>query len=351
MKLQARKQIIGENLLYGMIWALVYLIPIMNAKLMSEEHVNFSNVFIAWIKVSPYLGLFLINNYILARFFLINKRKIHWYALCTVVLLTISFIIIEFYERNLVHVEETLVLSKHASLTDLEWYWNILLGSFMFLANDGIKLLYKEMQDEFDFERIKNESTQAQMENLRYQINPHFFMNTLNNIHALIDFDPECAKKGIIELSAMLRYVVYDTSSQSISLDKEIEFINNYIELMKVRFSSDVDIKFNYPQHNTSKRQIPSLILIVFVENAFKHGVSYHKDSFIHIDIEADENYVSAVIKNSINDSENKKIDSYKGIGMDNVRKRLNLIYEDKYSLESKINEDCYIVKIKIPCL
>lgn len=350
MKLQARKQIIGENLLYGMIWALVYLIPIMNAKLMSEEHVNFSNVFIAWIKVSPYLGLFLLNNYVLARLFLINKRHILWYSLSSLCLLLASFTLVDLYEKTLVNIDSTLPLAS-PSLTDLEWYWNLLLGSFMFLANDGIKLLYKEMQDEFDLERIKNESTQAQMANLRYQINPHFFMNTLNNIHALIDFDPESAKKGIIELSAMLRYVVYDTSSQSISLDKEIEFINNYIELMKVRFSSDVDIKFNYPQHNTSKRQIPSLILIVFVENAFKHGVSYHKDSFIHIDIEADEHYVSAVIKNSINDSENKKIDSYKGIGMDNVRKRLNLIYEDKYSFESKINEDCYIVKIKIPCL
>ena len=186
----------------------------MNAKLMSELHVNFNNVLTAWIKITPFFLLFLMHNQLLVRLLINKKRHVITYLATSVVLLGVSFALIDLYERsNLAAAISGLdtagfIKSRHASLTDLEWYWNILLGMFMFGMNIGIKMLYKSMQDDEDMERLKRQTIQAELYYLKYQINPHFFMNTLNNIHALIDIDADMAKQCLIELSAMMRYVV-----------------------------------------------------------------------------------------------------------------------------------------------
>ena len=120
------------------------------------------------------------------------------------------------------------------------------------------------------------QNIQAEMYYLKHQINPHFFMNTLNNIHALVDINTESAKQAIIELSAMMRYVVYETGGNVIALREDLRFIKNYIELMRIRYTDNVKVTYNYPQQLKGRVDVPPLIFIVFVENAFKHGVSYN---------------------------------------------------------------------------
>ena len=112
------------------------------------------------------------------------------------------------------------------------------------------------------------------MDYLKFQINPHFFMNTLNNIHALIDIDTEYAKNAVIELSKMMRYVLYESGREIISLNRDIQFVQNYIGLMRIRYTDAVDIRVEYPHDLSPQVSIPPLLLIVFVENAFKHGIS-----------------------------------------------------------------------------
>ena len=347
-----RKQKIGENLIYSAVWTVVYLIPIMNAKLMSELHVDFNNVLTAWIKTTPFFLLFLIHNQGLARLLVSKKRHIATYLLTSIVLLGVTFALIDVYERSNLVVSETanLIEARHASLTDLEWYWNILLGLFMFGMNIGIKMLYKSMQDDEDMERLKRQTIQAELYYLKYQINPHFFMNTLNNIHALIDIDTEMAKQCLIELSAMMRYVVYDSGTESISMKKDMTFIENYIELMRIRYAQEVDIRFNYPHDLSSKVVIPPLIFIVFVENAFKHGISYNHPSYIHIDITYDgEGSVTARFENSVHAPRQPH---KTGIGLENVQRRLELIYCNKYKLQIDDSAtDKYCVTITIPTI
>lgn len=348
-----RKQAIGENMLYAMVWSLVYLIPIMNAKLMSEEHVNFSLVLISWIKISPYFILFLINNTLLCGK-LVLKHRYYTYAIISVLMLGITFGAISIYEQWIIEqnsIQASMVESRHASLTDLEWSWNIILGAFMFLANVGIKMLYKSMVDDEDMQRLQFENSQAKMENLKYQINPHFFMNTLNNIHALVDLDPEAAKRCIIELSGMMRYVVYDTGTNSIQLQRDIEFMRNYIELMRIRYNDDIDIEFRYPDVIPLTTLIPPLVIIVFIENAFKHGVSYDRKSFIHINISIEHNTVIASISNSMaSDGSRKRRKT--GIGIDNTRRRLDLIYGTDYTLRIDDSaKDVFNVELKLPIL
>ena len=351
-----KKQTIGENLLYVMVWSAIILVPVLNSLMMSELHVSWENVLIAWRKIAPYLIIFIVHNSIIAPRFML-KHKYWKYLASNLALIIGTFWFVDFYEQ---HITDSLLFSdlsedqfiehRKASFTDLEMYWNVILGFFMSGANTGIKLMYQSIRDEQQMEELTQQNLQAEMDYLKYQINPHFFMNTLNNIHALIDIDTEYAKNAVIELSKMMRYVLYDSGREIISLNKDIQFIENYIGLMRIRYTGAVDIRVEYPHDLPTQVSIPPLLLIVFVENAFKHGVSYNSRSFIHMDIAYADGKVSSTISNSRHISKGEKQSA--GIGLENVRKRLELIYSPKnYSLDIEETPDTYTVKLVIPTL
>ena len=350
------KQTIGENLLYVMVWLAIILVPILNSKMMSELHVSFENVLTTWRKIAPYLTIFLVHNTLIAQRYLL-KHKYWQYFLADLLLVTVVFVLVDLYEQHYVDVAEALLsdvadpAARHkASFTDLEIYWNIILGLFMTGANSSIKLMYQSIRDEQEMKELKQQNMEAQMDYLKYQINPHFFMNTLNNIHALIDIDAESAKTAVIELSKMMRYVLYDSEREKISLEQDIHFLRNYIELMRIRYTDAVDIRIEQPDRLPHRITIPPLLLIVFVENAFKHGVSSNRASFIHIRIGyTNDDKVTATITNSRRPVDPKHTE---GIGLSNVRKRLELIYGEKnYSLRIEKSPEVYTVKLEIPTL
>lgn len=340
---------IGENLLYLMVWLVIILVPVLNSKMLEEVHVSLENILIAWLKIAPYLLIFIIHNSLIAPRLLLRKHRYVWYLVVNLLTITAVFSLVAIYEKYAPYDTEPYILNGKASFTDLAIYWNILLGFFMTGLNMGIKLLYRSLRDEQQMEELKRQNLQAEMDYLRYQINPHFFMNTLNNIHALIDIDTEYAKSAVIELSKMMRYVLYESGSETISLKKDIQFIENYIELMRIRYDSSIDICLDYPATIPNKVAIPPLLLIVFVENAFKHGVSYNHASFIHIRIGYRDDAVTAVISNSRHE---KSRPGTTGIGLENVKKRLALIYQDNYTLSIDDSDPAvYTVKLIIPIM
>lgn len=343
------KQMIGENLLYLMVWMVIILVPVLNSKMLEEVHVSLENILIAWLKIAPYLLIFIIHNSLIAPRLLLRKHRYVWYLVVNLLTITAVFSLVAIYEKYAPYDTEPYILNGKASFTDLAIYWNILLGFFMTGLNMGIKLLYRSLRDEQQMEELNRQNLQAEMDYLRYQINPHFFMNTLNNIHALIDIDTEYAKSAVIELSKMMRYVLYESGSETISLKKDIQFIENYIELMRIRYDSSIDICLDYPATIPNKVAIPPLLLIVFVENAFKHGVSYNHASFIHIRIGYRDDAVTAVISNSRHE---KSRPGTTGIGLENVKKRLALIYQDNYTLSIDDSDPAvYTVKLIIPIM
>ena len=340
---------IGENPLYLMVWMVIILVPVLNSKMLEEVHVSLENILIAWLKIAPYLLIFIIHNSLIAPRLLLRKHRYVWYLVVNLLTITAVFSLVAIYEKYAPYDTEPYILNGKASFTDLAIYWNILLGFFMTGLNMGIKLLYRSLRDEQQMEELKRQNLQAEMDYLRYQINPHFFMNTLNNIHALIDIDTEYAKSAVIELSKMMRYVLYESGSETISLKKDIQFIENYIELMRIRYDSSIDICLDYPATIPNKVAIPPLLLIVFVENAFKHGVSYNHASFIHIRIGYRDDAVTAVISNSRHE---KSRPGTTGIGLENVKKRLALIYQDNYTLSIDDSDPAvYTVKLIIPIM
>ena len=352
--LNIRKQVIGENILYAIIWLAVYLVPFMSAGLMSEN-VNIGAALASWLKIIPYYVLFLINNYLLYPYLYARKRYTI-YALVGAALILVIFTSLDIYERA-EHIgiawpfgpTNDGISRQHLPMTVFPWWGNLVAGALMLAANNIIRKMYGAMKADEDNAHLERQNIQAEMSYLKHQINPHFLMNSLNNIHALVDIDTEVAKQSIIQLSDMMRYVVYDTGGDAIALKRDIKFIEEYIELMRIRYTDDVDITFAYPQNLNNKIMVPPLIFVVFVENAFKHGVSYNAKSYIHIDIAYDDDRVVAHFENSVHASNTPR---KSGIGLENVRKRLDLIYGKAYKLEiDNKAEDRYCITLEIPTI
>lgn len=215
----------------------------------------------------------------------------------------------------------------------------------MFAANLGIKSYFRSRDDRKRLAELEKENLEQQLAYLRYQINPHFFMNTLNNIHALIDIDPVKAQETVVELSKMMRYVLYEGDRQGVPLTKEVAFVRTYIKLMQLRYSDKVRITLDLPSE-VPDRTIPPLILISFIENAFKHGVSYQRESFIGVKMAVEGDALRFECRNSKAEKPNEEKG---GVGLANVRKRLDLLYNHNYTLSIHDDADVYTVELNIP--
>ena len=164
----------------------------------------------------------------------------------------------------------------------------------------------------------------------------------------MIDINIETAKDAIIRLSTLMRYLLYDTAQGQTSLKKEVNFIESYITLMQLRFSKKVVITVELPV-KIPDLQIPPMLFISFLENAFKHGVSYQADSYVSFSLYLNENDISCIIKNSKHNSKEKHDKSYSGIGLTNIRKSLELLFKNDYTLDIKENDIDFEVQLKIP--
>ena len=185
---------------------------------------------------------------------------------------------------------------------------------------------------------VEAERATAELRNLRSQINPHFLLNTLNNIYALTAFDTPKAQQAIQELSKMLRHILYDYQQPKVALSDEVEFLENYVNLMRIRLSDSVDVKFQTFIANPQLEVAP-MVFISLVENAFKHGVSPSEPSFIHIQIESADNQIVCDIQNS-NHPKTANDHSGHGIGLQQVQRRLELTYPDHYQWEHGPTDD-----------
>ncbi len=190
-------------------------------------------------------------------------------------------------------------------------------------------------------EAIKNAETakaHAELSNLRNQINPHFLLNTLNNIYALTAFDTPKAQEAIQELSKMLRHILYDYQQPTVPIKDEMEFLQNYIKLMRIRLPQSVEVESRFSVAN-SNVEIAPMLFISLIENAFKHGVSPTEPSFIHITIEGEEKQIVCDIQNS-NYPKNADDHSGHGIGLQQVQRRLELSYANNYTWQRGVSED-----------
>jgi len=207
---------------------------------------------------------------------------------------------------------------------------------FLIFLSIGMRVLERSSQTEKLQKELEKEKLNSELAFLKNQISPHFFFNTLNNIYSLISINAEDSQKAVLKLSKLMRYLLYDSEHGDTKLSNEIDFMNNYIDLMKLRMNNKISLSIAFPEKYEDVN-IPPLIFIPFIENAFKHGISYREKSFIDISMTIKEKSILFRCVNSVLKVRVENEPGHSGIGMENVTKRLNLLFPDRHELQ--INE------------
>jgi len=203
---------------------------------------------------------------------------------------------------------------------------------FMVFLSLGLRVLERQSKFGKMQEEMEKAKLNAELVLLKNQISPHFFFNTLNNIYSLIGRNNEGSKNAVIKLSKMMRYVLNESGKDNMLLSHEIEFMNNYIDLMKLRIGTKTKLNVNFPAE-TKDLMIPHLLFISLIENAFKYGISVQEESYVNISLECGENNILFKCENGLPESNNGILYASPGIGLENLRKRLNLLYPDRHEL------------------
>ena len=386
MKNQSRQ----ENVIYLAVWGILFLAPLLSyyVRTANDSAISFdwTEIMMVWQHFGLYLLLFTIHNFLLAPLLVHQHKRLLYFS--AVAVIVVGFAIWQFTHHPRFHDRkppmemrgdhpmmdeehrppqfggsDDMPPKPHEGRHDFKPHKqqrHVMMGEreiaavivlvLMFAANLGIKNYIRTRSDHKRLLALEKENLEQQLEYLKYQINPHFFMNTLNNIHALVDIDPEKAKDTILELSKMMRFVLYEGDKKGVPLSREFDFIRNYITLMKLRYTDKVSIAIDLPAEVPDK-QIPPLMLITFIENAFKHGISYQHPSFIDVrvtlsDPSAPASRLSFTCRNSKADKPNEEKG---GVGLKNVKQRLNLLYDNNYTLNIKDETDVYNVELTIP--
>ena len=330
-------------------WILIFFTPMMYA-----GHSNFIDVRrYLFFSVAPLMlvVVFYVNYFLLVpRYYLNNKRNVFYISnIVFIVLLSIFLHYWMYFCRTIfdpieVHREKPEVHCINHFVFILRDMFNLLMSC---IVATTIRLAEKLHQTEDERIEMEKAKTEAELKNLRAQINPHFLLNTLNNIYALTAIDATRAQKAIDELSKILRYVLYENERDFVHLVDETNFLKNYVNLMRIRVSSNVDVKMNIDIPQDCHACIAPMIVISLVENAFKHGISASEPSYISIDIKASNDKIECEIRNS-NFPKTQSDHSGHGIGLKQVAKRLELAYNGNYKWEKWTDEKEFNSKIII---
>lgn len=220
---------------------------------------------------------------------------------------------------------------------------SILLSGFAL----GLGVMEKLKQNEKRQKEMEQERLHSELAFLKNQISPHFFFNTLNNIYSLIGIDGPTAQESVLKLSRMMRYLLYESENGETLMSHEIQFMHNYIDLMKLRLSPKVDLQIDFPS-GYPDFPIPPLLFIPFIENAFKHGISHRDASWIKIRMTIDKEQICFRAENTVGKSHNSGDMQHSGIGLDNVRKRLGLLFPGKHELITEQEDSIFKVDLLI---
>lgn len=283
--------------------------------------------------------------------FLTPKKHVQFIVSLLVLLAAVFVIFVGFHEYY--HIPKYLNPEDRSTYDSTKIFWEkllnlrVFLGKFTIILTPTILLViakfYKEQQA---YLQLNEQKVSTELSALKHQLNPHFLFNTLNNLYALSINKSDEAPEIIAKLSEMLDYMLYGCNDKYVSLKKEIELIENYLALEKVRYDERVDISFH--KDVETDVNIAPLILLTFIENAFKHGVSQElKKAHIHIKISVEGNFIQFNVTNSI--AKNKVASDKETIGLSNVQKQLELLYLDSYALHIKEETNSFNIRLKLP--
>ena len=294
--------------------------------------------------------IFRINDLLLISFFYLNallliprllyKKKYPLYTFSIIACFGLFVLFTRLLMISFTHVDKSFVFRRH-----------VFFSTYVFLFILACSIAYKTIRDKIIADSLEkekeNEYLKTELSLLRSQVSPHFMFNVLNNMVALARKQSSLLEPSLIKLSSLMRYMLYETDEEKVSLEKETEYLQSYIDLQQQRFSKKVII--NVMMHPADKLyDIEPMLLIPFVENAFKHGTGLIEQPQINIDLKAEKNMVTFTVSNNFDPESAEIKDKASGIGLVNVQRRLNLLYPHHHILRISKNEGRFVVSLQI---
>lgn len=301
-----------------------------------------------WIPLVFSAIIFYFNYFVLIDRFLFPKKMVPFIVIniiCIVLFVFLKELIEDSYFADLIK-DRTEKNGEKKPPFNMFVYIQTLSYMAPLLFSIAIKTTKRWVKIEAERKEATNFKLKSELQHLHYQLQPHFFFNSLNNIYALVDISPEQAKTSIHSLSKLMRYMLYETNEELVPLSKEIDFMKKYIDLMKLRVSDKTVVQYQFPSEDTGIKIAP-LLFISLIENAFKHGVSASKESIIQIHMTSHEQTVLFTIEN---DNFPKKTDdkSGSGIGLPNIEKRLALLYPNKNNFKTFVKDNRFVAQLEL---
>jgi len=359
--LSPKSKVFANIALHTLVWGFWFAAPFLfsfNDPQRNEPPKNPNFYFFIWIPMLFSLMLFYLNYFLLIEKLLFNK-KILWFLGVNLVLI-IAFAYFSDFIRDLFITPDPNFINKNhlgnnPNLTEnfrqkppKEFLFGLRNLTFFFIVSISvaIRTTSRWLITENQRKNLENENLKSELSNLKMQLNPHFFFNTLNNIYSLIKTSPDKAQESVHGLAKLMRYHLYETNEELVPLSGEVEFLKNYIALMKIRVTSNVTIETEYNIENPTTLIAP-LLFIPLVENSFKHGVSPVEESTIKLTMVEQNKILSFEIVNTNFPQKTNGLNE-SGIGLDNIIKRLALIYPEKHNFVKGYKNNHFFIKVVI---
>ncbi len=352
-------------ILHILVWVVILGLPIYAARRFRMG----SNFLLTYYTITAINALIFYINYLFLIPVLFFQKKKYWYYFSVLALVFFFYFISDFTNKQIFSIiskdgnseqiirppgEEWnpgppqrqmrrpgfLIALPHAQMIGY-----ISSSLFMVFLSLGLRVLERQSKIEKMQEEMEKEKLNAELAFLKNQVSPHFFFNTLNNIYSLIEKSADDSQKAVLKLSRLMRYLLYESEHGDTKLSYEIDFMKNYIDLMKLRMSEKVSLTVDFPETNADIC-IPPLLFIPFIENAFKHGISTRSRSFISIGLSSTPEVLIFKCSNSI--AGKGAEDRQPGIGLENVKKRLALLFPGKHDLVIDSHDDEFRVLLNI---
>jgi hypothetical protein len=370
-------------MVYWLIWLVIIFLPLIFWDI--SDFAQRKRIVGGWIRILPFLLIFLVHNFILLPYLLLKNKHVKYFTITVLLILFVNYLFIynHFFHDLLYHVFSGFNLDRGNFRDGVEklekfpgssgrpgeghggmhgrgghykrWHspdylvytYNVVVSILVVAFNATLKYTSRWLKEEQKRKEIEKENMHSQLKSLQQQVSPHFFMNTLNNIHALIQYDKKDAQEAILRLSKMMRYLLYDSEKEKTTLRKEIDFLSSYIDLMKLRMNESIELIVNFPE-KFSDIEIYPYLFISLLENAFKYGIDHKRKAFIHVVLEIINGKIHFNVKNSKPETMPDNGDS-SGIGIENTKKRLDLLFDDNYELRIFNRDSEFEVDLILP--
>ena len=334
------------------VWAVVLLLPAgVNLFVSNNPEHALSVLQNSFMMTWPGLVLYLVNYLVLVPFCLFKDGRKKWFWIVNLILL----VVLNRHFLNPRPIPQEAIDNMPFKVSEM-WAFYVVgaLSSALFqaifiLLAVGIRYIIRSHKMELQLQEEKRKTAEAELTWLKNQLNPHFLFNTLNNISSLTQIDPDKAQESIGQLSDLLRYALYDSESEKVQLASEIEFMDNYIDLMALRCNELTTVE-KHLEAPSRPVEVAPLLFISLIENAFKHGVNARHESFVRVSMNMEGDDLVFVCDNSLFEKQGTdQIGS--GIGLENMKRRLELLYPGRYTYEQDTADGTYHVKVTLKAL